>query len=71
MAQVVASEHGKVFSASDELLVADTAEAFAEAQEVDGIEQIAFAHAVVAQEAVDIGGEVKGALADVLEVSQM
>lgn len=69
-AHILGAGCGEVFAAAKQHGVGHSRKAFAEAQIVDGVEQVAFAHAVVAQEAVDLGREVERCFGYVLEVCQ-
>ena len=53
-----------------EHLVGRSRKTSAIAKIVDGVEQIAFSHAVVAQEAVDLGRHIKRGTLDVFEVGE-
>ena len=70
LAGVAALEHGKVVAATHQQPVGGTREAAAEAQVVDGVHHVALAHAVVAEEAVELGREGQVCRADVLEVGE-
>ncbi len=67
-AQVVAFEHGEILVAGDEHGVCHSGETFAETQSVYCVEQIAFAHAVVAKQSVDLGREFQTRASDILEI---
>lgn len=67
VAQIEGAHHGEVVAAAYHLRVGHPREAFAEAEEVYGVEQVALPHAVVAQQGVDLGGEGKRGFGDILE----
>ena len=53
IAGVVAARHGKLLSAVYHHGICDSGETLTEAQEMDGIEQIAFTHTVVTKKSID------------------
>ena len=69
-AQIEAFGHGIVLAAAHEHGVGHSRETLAEAQIEYGVEQIAFAHSVVAQKAVYLGREIERGLCDILEVGE-
>lgn len=69
VATKILSAYGcEIFSDACEHLVGQSGKAFAETQIVDCIEQIAFTHAVVAQQTVDFWGKRQRRFGDVFEI---
>ena len=67
-ADVAALGYCEVFATAQEHFVGHPREAFAEAQEVYGVEHVAFAHAVVAEKAGDFARKLEPSFRDVLEI---
>ena len=68
LAGVVAAQGYEIFAASHQRAVGEPGEAFAETQVIDRVEQIALAHAVVAQKTVDFRAEIEPGVGYILEV---
>ena len=68
VAQIVASEHHIVGIVVKHHLVGEVAAAFGEAEIVDGIEHIGFAHTIIAYEAIDVGREIQLTFSEILEI---
>ncbi len=66
--EIAAPQCGESLPSAYQLHVGQPREAFAETEVIYGVEEVAFAHAVVAQETVDLGGELEARLGDVLEI---
>jgi hypothetical protein len=63
--------HGECLSRLHYAGIRQRCETLAETQVIDGIEQIALAHAVVAEQRVDVLTEIQVGLGDILEVGYM
>ncbi len=70
VALVQAFEHGEALASADEHGVGHAREAFAEAEHVQGVKEVALAHAVVAEETVDFRRELQRGVGDILKVCQ-